>query len=345
MRQLVVIAMLAAACGGRAMPRHLPAAPLPSVCRSVTGESAVAVDWRAAAPLSDRPTLDAWCANVGPAVVLRGTNANVPAAAGQIRIVSWNVDVGGGDIDALLDRVMPDRARPTIVLLQEAFRGGRAVPLLQASDAAPHRIAPHGTRRSIVDVAADRGLSLVYVPSMRNGSRPSDAAEDRGNAIVANVPLVDPIAIELPFEHQRRVAVAAGVPIRSADGSATLRVVSAHLDARATWRHGFVLWFGRERQAEALRRVVAGFPAPAVVGGDLNTWLGEREPAAAQLRADFPQTPPIDAHVTFPLIGRIGFHLDHLLFRLPPRWKADVTRLDVLLGSDHFPLVSRLTPQ
>jgi endonuclease/exonuclease/phosphatase family metal-dependent hydrolase len=300
------------------------------------------VEWRDVAPPSDAPTLDAWCANVGPAVVLRGSR---DAGHSLPTIVSWNVDVGGGDVDALLDRLMSDRARPTVVLLQEAFRGGSAVPVLRATNAAPHRIAPSTARRSIVDVAIERGLSLVYVPSMRNGSRQRDAAEDRGNAILANVPLLDPMAIELPFEHQRRVAVAASVGIGDTDGrSATLRVVSAHLDARATWRHGFVLWFGRERQAAALRQAVADFSAPAVVGGDLNTWLGDREPAVEQLRADFPQTPRLDTSVTFPLIGGLGFDLDHLFFRLPPRWKADVTRLDVLFGSDHFPLVSRLTP-
>ena len=43
---------------------------------------------------------------------------------------------------------------------------------------------------------------------MRNG-RPPQTDEDRGNAILSTEPLADLTAIELPFEQQRRVAVAA----------------------------------------------------------------------------------------------------------------------------------------
>jgi endonuclease/exonuclease/phosphatase family metal-dependent hydrolase len=34
--------------------------------------------------------------------------------------------------------------------------------------------------------------------------------------------------------------------------------------------------------------------------------------------------------------------LDHLLFRLPEGWRADVRRADTRYGSDHYPLVASI---
>jgi len=207
----------------------------------------------------------------------------------------------------------------------------------------PKRIAPKppsGVRRSVVDIATRRRLSLVYVPSMRNGS---ESAEDRGNAILSTLPLSDLRAIELPFEHQRRVAIAASVPILDPDGRASkLRVVTAHLDTRAAWGRGGGLWFGRTRQARALVQAIEPIEpvgAPTILGGDFNSWLGEVEPDVRQTRRRFPATPHSHTHVTFPLVGGVGLHLDHLFFSLPAPWHADVTTSSQRWGSDHYPLV------
>ena len=63
------------------------------------------------------------------------------------------------------------------------------------------------------DIAERFGLSVAYVPSMRNGPATRlDEREDRGNAILSTEPLIDVKAIELPFGKQRRVAVISAHP-------------------------------------------------------------------------------------------------------------------------------------
>ena len=69
------------------------------------------------------------------------------------------------------------------------------------------------------DIAERFGLSVAYVPSMRNGpARDLVAREDRGNAILSTEPLVDVRAIELPFGKQRRVAITALIQPRNKPG-------------------------------------------------------------------------------------------------------------------------------
>ena len=347
---VVAAAVLAGACAGAVRAgradTQVGTFVRPAACRSATtpdGSTPAPVHWIQAEAADDRLRLDDWCRAVGPAIV-----ADTPAVPARlprledVAVVSWNVDVGGGDLDALLDRVGVDRGRPVVILVQEAYRAGALVP--PPAEPAPGRIAPSppsGTRRSVIETAGRRGLSVFYVPSMRNGR--GDPPEDRGNAILSTLPLSDLTAIELPFEHQRRVAVAASVRVADADGHVSaLRVVSAHLDVQASWRRGRFLWFGRIRQARALLAAVAGTPDPEILGGDFNTWLGDAEPALREARSRFPETPSGDTHVTFPVIGGLGFHLDHLFFRLPAGWNASVSRIDDRWGSDHHPLVASL---
>ena len=317
-------------------------------CRTATTAdgSNAAVQWIQADAAGDRGRLDDWCRTVGPAVVVESPLLHAPPPRLEdVAVVSWNVEVGGGDLDALLDHVGIERGRPIVILVQEAYRGGALVPPLAKIASAPGRIAPSppaGARRSIIETAERRGLSVFYVPSMRNGR--DDPPEDRGNAILSSLPLSDLTAIELPFEHQRRVAVAASVRVRDANGhEPALYVVSAHLDVQASWRRGRFLWFGRVRQARALLSAAAGLPDPKILGGDFNSWLGDVEPAVREARINFPQTPPADAHVTFPVIGAFGFHLDHLFFRLPEGWNASVSRIDDRWGSDHHPLMASVS--
>jgi endonuclease/exonuclease/phosphatase family metal-dependent hydrolase len=357
---VVAAAFLAGACAGAV---HAGRADTqagvfvrPAACRAATtpdGSTAAPrqnvqdVHWIHAEAADDRIRLDDWCRGVGPAVV-----SDTAAIAGRlprledVSVVSWNVEVGGGDLDALLDRVGIDRGPPVVILVQEAYREGALVPPTAEEASAPGRIAPSppsGARRSVIETASRRGLSVFYVPSMRNGR--GDPREDRGNAILSTLPLSDLTAIELPFEHQRRVAVAASVRVADADGQeSVLSVICAHLDVQASWRHGRFLWLGRARQAQALLAAVDGMPDPKILGGDFNTWLGDAEPALREARSRFPETPAPDAHVTFPVIGGLGFHLDHLFFRLPAGWNASVSRIDDRWGSDHHPLVASLIP-
>ena len=79
----------------------------------------------------------------------------------------------------------------------------------------------------IDDHAATLGLSMLYVPSMRNGP---ELREDRGNAIISTEPLLDPFALELPLARQRRVALGAAIrcrPPRARSGSSwSMRISS-----------------------------------------------------------------------------------------------------------------------
>src|SRR5262249_6947212 len=126
-----------------------------------------------------------------------------------------------------------------IAIVQEALRTGPQVPATIPENVhAPRRESSHrGAVTDIVEVAERLGMWLAYVPSMRNGR---DAPEDRGCAILSTRPLVDPVAIELPWVAQRRVAVAVTTtptPMRPA-----IRIVSVHLDNRP----------GRREQSDAL---------------------------------------------------------------------------------------------
>ena len=352
MRSIAVFAaaLLAGACSGL-LPSHRSPSPVhaPAVCRTAvaqTGSPAI-LDWVQADAATDRLKLDEWCRTVGPGIVVQSSPIELPPPRlDDLAIASWNIEVGGGEIDTLLDRLRDPAHpnRPIVVLLQEAYRDGPLVPPLHSAARVPRRIAPappSGFRTSVVETAERRGLSLFYVPSMRNGGADRPAtAEDRGNAILSSLPLSDLMAIELPFEHQRRVAVAASVRVLDPAGrESKLHVVSAHLDARASWRRGSFFWFGRMRQARALLEAIGGLPPPTTLGGDFNSWLGDLEPDVREARSRFRQTPSSDAHVTFPLLGRLGFHLDHLFFSLADGWRADVSTLNQQWGSDHYPIV------
>jgi endonuclease/exonuclease/phosphatase family metal-dependent hydrolase len=179
---------------------------------------------------------------------------------------------------------------------------------------------------------------LYYVPSMRNGR--GAPYEDRGNAILSTLPLSDLTAIELPIDRQRRVAISATV--QGVDGrgrSWRLRLVTVHLDALVGAKRLWICGTGwRGDQARAVTGQLEE-SEPAVVGADLNTWLGGRWESAyrrfARVRPGPPSAstgPPRDAH------GR----LDYVFFRLPPGWTKESRRLDRRFGSDHRPIVAVL---
>ncbi len=227
-----------------------------------------------------------------------------------------------------------------MLLLQEVYRRGSSVPkLLEAGAAFARRLggATDGTQGSDVDaIAGALGMRAYYVPSMRNGGPDSD--EDRGNAILSNVPLERLTAVELPFEKQRRVAVAADVVGTASDGSPwRLRVVSAHLD-NAVPRRGWVASeYGRGRQARALVDFLREEHA-AVLAGDFNTWFGFSDQAYLETALAFPQTVATDRRPTF----RGLLRLDHVFYRVPATWPRTLRRADDRFGSDHSPLIGTI---
>jgi endonuclease/exonuclease/phosphatase family metal-dependent hydrolase len=337
----VLLAGLPACAGIEPSPagagEQCPPAMLPSFARVAAPDAA------------DHAVLDAWCAGVGPAVVRRQDTPSGPrASADSVLVVTWNTRVGGGDIGRFVSQLRRGRltagepVQHFVLLIQEAHRGGAAVPgLVSAGARGAARITaspPTGGRQDIVATAEQLDLNLIYVPSMRNGA--GVPAEDRGNAILSTLPLTDATAIELPFEAQRRVAAAANVEVVDASGRQwSLRVASAHLDNRSRLGRGLAT-FGpaRARQAEALVDALAA-DTFAVLGGDLNTWfLDVAETAPRILRRAFADTPPGDGLPTHSA-GPLRRRLDDLFFRGAGSVMSPPVRIEERYGSDHHPLV------
>ncbi|MEO8256583.1 MAG: endonuclease/exonuclease/phosphatase family protein [Acidobacteriota bacterium] len=300
------------------------------------------IEWVGPTEPAQRLRLAAWCESAGPAVIASPDDPDPPVDLAQtgLAVVSWNIHEGGGDVERLLARLRrvssaSPAAGPAIVLLvQEAMRGGPLVPsTVPAAVSPPGRIAPPRARLAdIVDAARQLGLWIAYVPSMRNGRGAAAAdREDRGSAILSTLPLSEAVAIELPWVHQRRVAVMATVSARVGSAPWRARMVSVHLDNRPS----------RSRQAAALAdflRPYAADAVPLVLGGDLNTWLGAREATVSLLDAVVPRVKECGGRATF----RFGLHLDHILTTFPPGVRRGCEILADAFGSDHRPTVLRL---
>ncbi|MEP6914405.1 MAG: endonuclease/exonuclease/phosphatase family protein [Acidobacteriota bacterium] len=281
-----------------------------------------------------------WRAGVGPPL-LQPPTLGVPAVADAITFVSWNTHVGGADIVGLVNS-LPNPRGPVVLLLQEVFRTGAGVPgqVDRATAFARHIGGTHDGRdaREIKAVADTLGFSVFYVPSMRNGGT-RRSPEDRGNAILSNLPLVNPFAAELPFEHQRRVAVGAMLSGVSSAGIAwQVRFVSAHLLSTGGVKHAWIVTeLHRARQARALTSLLDD-NLPTVLAGDFNTWFGFADRTYIETSRAFPDTRVTDRRPTFHGIAR----LDHVFWRLPDGWHADFRRASSRFGSDHTPLVGTL---
>jgi endonuclease/exonuclease/phosphatase family metal-dependent hydrolase len=237
----------------------------------------------------DHQALDLWCHSVGRPVVESRPAAGGPVRSdpGGMRILSWNVNVGAGRLEALLPQLFEDASRDGVgltILLQETFRTGDAVPeAYPAGLQVPKAIRQRRPAMDIREIAAHFGLSVAYVPSMRNGAATAvTEREDRGNAILSTEPLVDVRAIELPFGKQRRVAITAVVGSRPQVGpvllngpaSRGIRVVSTHFDTNGD----------RAAQAAALSEQLKTFTdLPMIVGGDLNSRGGFDDDAVRAL--------------------------------------------------------------
>ena len=329
-------------------------------CRPETVAPAIA--WIRPSDSENLARLDSWCVAVGTPSLHAPSGANVPVSGDSLAVVVWNTNVDAADVRRFLrdlragDLHGGGPVEHFVLLLQEVHRGGSAVPAILSADArSADRIGGRGEageRLDIVDLAREEGLHLFYVPSMRNGT-PDDggAPEDRGNAVLATLPLVDLTAIELPVERQRRVAVSATVEVTSADGvSHGIRFVSAHLENRAPWTRAHRT-FGAAQTNQA-RALVASLErlshVPAtVVGGDFNTWLRGGESGSLEaLRIRYPSAVhPEGATRDLPLFLP-GLRLDHLFLRVPRGWEGRYEVIADSYGSDHLPLLGwiRMSP-
>lgn len=294
----------------------------------------------------DRRALDAWCAAVGPAVVAPAAASRTDSPAGELVVVTWNVHVGAGDLVSFVTGLRNGRftdglpVEHFVLLLQEAYRRGGLVPSdPQVGRHTPRPILPDrpGPPLDIVDASTALGLSLFYVPSMRNGP-PDRTDEDRGNAILSTEPLADLAAIELPFDRQRRVALQATIRGRQTSGEPwTVRLADAHFENVGAVKRLWILsMVSRLKEARLLLREMTT-DGNAILGGDLNTWFGFGEPAYQALASALPRQASSERRPTF---GRF-LRLDHLLFRIPEAWKTVTTRLETH-GSDHHPLLAQI---
>jgi endonuclease/exonuclease/phosphatase family metal-dependent hydrolase len=327
--------------------------PADAACRQSTASSGARIRWIGPVDRRDIRALDRWCASIGSIENEAPPQANAHAID-RLVVVSWNVHVGGGDVAELIRRLAAGEltagvpVRDYALMLQEEYRAGDSVPTrttsVSTAGATPRRIfetPPTGERSDVGDVARRFGLGYVYVPSMRNGRVGEGPPEDRGNAILSTLPFDDVAAIELPFERQRRVAIAAAVHGQLANGAGWgLTLVDAHLDASLSLTRGGP-FAARRRQADALVDALRMVSGPSVVvAGDFNTWLGDEEPAIRHLRRAFPDAPAMRRQATWSA-GVVGAMMDFVFARQAGR-EIEVRRLTERLGSDHYPLLAEI---
>jgi len=214
------------------------------------------------------------------------------------------------------------------------------VPAFDGHDRSAFAIRPRDPDAlDIDDHAASLGLSMLYVPSMRNGP---ELREDRGNAIISTEPLLDPFALELPLARQRRVALGAAVQVQTIDGPKRLELIDAHLEPLSSPKS---LWVFKNPRAGQVRAILEVLDTPryaddavagVVLGGDFNTVRsGADEDAYHLARAWSTGLAREDARDTH-MMGR----LDYLFFRSNSGWTASTQRLDERFGSDHYPVVA-----
>jgi hypothetical protein len=295
---------------------------------------------------TQRSDLDRWRAAVGPAQVWAPPSAaTARAGIDAFHVVVWNTHVGGGSIERLVADLRSGALTSGVpvehfaLLLQEVFRGGETVPARPPPGSRSARAShPGASRRGIDEVARRTALHSYYVPSMRNGGAAADP-EDRGNAILATLPLANLMAFELPLERERRVAISADVAGTTSAGAPwRIQLVNLHLDARSSWsRLHRSFGAGRARQVGWLLEALGGDDAYAVLSGDFNSWVGGADERAVRMlreRRFLPGT--LLRRSTLPVLG---LTLDHLLYRLPAGSAAQTRVLGETYGSDHRPLL------
>jgi len=315
-------------------------------CRDTT---AAAVRWVDLEDETERRILAHWCATVGTPVLADHRVVSEAAAMDSLVIVSWNVHVGGGDVLGLVEDLRSGeltgaRVVEFVLMLQEVQRVGD-VPERDA-DFIPPRIeayTPDGRRYDVVALAKALGLWVFYVPSMRNGAPGSgDTEEDRGSAFLSTLPLEDPTAIELPYERNRRVAVAGTLVGKTGAGVEwRMRMVNTHLSNRSEFsaQLGSVGMVGRLRQARVLCEAVT--ETPALLAGDFNTWAPSAlERSLPLIRKQFPLPVQMDSRATARARFAPDRRIDYFFFRLEPGQEARYLRIDDPYGSDHYPLLA-----
>ena len=324
-------------------PSVHPAAPASTTCAA--RDSAAEISWH----VSDEAhavELSRWCRAVGAPVFAATPAIQSAPTLDELAVVSWNAHLAEGDLTSLVERVKAGdftAGRPVehfVLLVQELYRRGDDVPEFDAANRSAFAIRPRDLEApDIDDHVARLGLSILYVPSMRNGP---ELREDRGNAIISTEPLLDPLALELPLARQRRVALGAAVMVQTPNGPRRLELIDAHLEPLSSPKTLWVFKNPRGAQVRAILNLLSGsrYADPSrlagiVLGGDFNTVRsGAREEAYQLARSWSNGLEREDVRDTH-MVGR----LDYLFFRLGDGWTATTRRMDERFGSDHYPVV------
>jgi len=314
------------------------------------------IRWYGPSEPRDRVSNEERCRTAGPPVVMESPTAPFkPLNPGDgLAVFSWNMAVGGGDLRSFLEEEVgltclgpetrPSDAFPDFVLLlQEAFRRSEDLPPLDDPRLTARKSVhdPHpGGDPDVLEVAALCGLAALYVPSGRNGiDAPGERRLDKGNAILSTLPLYDFIAVENPFETERKVAVAASVQLPN---PAALRLVSAHMEVTSTLHR--VLLSGNQTRARQAAGLIEALDAhereegrrpPTLVGGDFNTWSGG-ESALKLMRLAFPDSPAWDGQAT-----RGPFPTDQIFFRRGSDGPDSAGELITLVTDSYRPVLRR----
>jgi endonuclease/exonuclease/phosphatase family metal-dependent hydrolase len=307
----------------------------------------VAVQWFAAPP-EDAAEIASWCRAVGEPLISVALEPELRPAPRleDLVVVTWNAHLADGRLAELIADLRAGKltggepVQHFVLLLQELYRRGSDVPEFAPDARSAYAILPRDPAAPDARKYAEQlGLSITYVPSMRNGA---EINEDRGNAIIATEPLQDLFALELPFERQRRVAAGAAIAVKTPAGIERLHLVDTHLEPLAAPSSLWILKNPRRRQVNALLDTVqrARFDDSGVgtiIGGDFNTVQGgDREEAYRKLRAWSQSLGEEDDRSTH-LMGR----LDYIFARLSPEWQVSTRRIDEKYGSDHHPVLAR----
>jgi endonuclease/exonuclease/phosphatase family metal-dependent hydrolase len=351
---ILIALMLLSACTATSMaiarPSTAPDAAVPAACAA--RDTAPSVRWLISHE-ADASELSRWCRAVGNPVFVSAPAVAVepPPSLDELVVVSWNAHLAEGELRELIQQLRSGEltgGRPVarfVLLVQELYRRGDEVPPFDVRDRSAFAIRPRDPEAfDVDDHAATLGLSMLYVPSMRNGP---ELREDRGNAIISTEPLLDPFALELPLARQRRVALGAAVQVRTADGPKRLEVIDAHLEPLSSPK---TLWVFKNPRAAQVRAILDVLGAPrysndavagVVVGGDFNTVrAGAREDAYRLARAWSTSLVSEDRRDTH-MMGR----LDYLFFKLNSGWTATTRRLEDRFGSDHYPVLGTFEPE
>jgi len=191
----------------------------------------------------------------------------VAAAAGTLRVVTFNVEMGGG-LDGLAAAIEadPELARAGLFLLQE-------------EEAYPEEGTVRASR-----LANGLGAGWYYLPARTKGTG------THGLAIVSRYPIENVEVMDLPASSSGhpRIAVSADVIV----GTARLHVVNIHLDSTLNIRDRIL----------QLRPAVLDLETPVLVGGDFNTspfvWEDGQLPLIAPGQiVDTDQAPQLDDYM------------------------------------------------